>query len=864
MSSFVPWQAQGKVLDLHPCKIAEPINLASANSPTITYEMKSSPKNISTMQKETIQLIMQSFIKRNAFLLGDATGVGKGRVIAGLISEVFASNNSVNVLWLSVNSRLKQDAINELSKVGLENAIDSFVVFGTYKSINNLRLLREYIYFLQNSGTLNLLILDECHYIRNPNGKTSMNITYLLDQINTNILYSSATAISQPNHLQYLKHLGIYGSGETCFRTFDELSNALKIHGSDLMEMISIDMKSRGAYVARQLSFENVIIEEYKVVLTKYQEAIYDLCVTSLQTIHGKTHQHFFHRLITAFKVDEVIKLTEKELNAGNSVIISLMYTSEAASQRFIRSNNYNSFVGEEISELSEILHNLPQNALDQLIFHFGDRIAELTGRSKRIVRRNGNLELETNLSLVKQIEEFKDGKKDIAVLSRAGGVGLNLNDSKNKGRTHILLELPWSVEDLLQQMGRSYRTSNINPPKYILVTTNIPSEMRFLSAIVTKLKSFGALVKADRNTCLPFLKAPKWNASARRKLELFLAVANAAMENENLTPMRYHTALFASNCTPYDNELKVRTTLISNLRQHNIGYRRQNTVSAAYTLFPHELTMLFSKWHVSKHKWFPEVFRQRVIALLMCANAFETQNTLGILPKDLLFEIIQHMCDINLENTKKIARSFRFHDLQDLAKINTDVILNKMLGMRLSIQQHIFDIMENISEPEKSQNVSCLLKYASDRVGNVNANVVNVEATQIQGIDGIIVTLEYKKKEVSEPEFGCVFWCDKNKRICWTNANKIVFSDGRIVNIQCTAEIMLNKGFVLSSRHDWDEAVLRINTNTQKRCNRAQTQFKLVTKNAFSVWESSHKRIFRIPKNKYLPFGSIGILMNL
>ena len=85
-----------------------------------------------------------------------------------------------------------------------------------------------------------------------------------------------------------------------------------------------------------------------------------------------------------------------------------------------------------------------------------------------------------------------------------------------------MILELPWSAEELLQQMGRTHRSDSAQAPKYILVTTNVPSELRFASSIVHKLQTFGALVKGDRTSCnFAFVRVPNWTIHDKRSISL-------------------------------------------------------------------------------------------------------------------------------------------------------------------------------------------------------------------------------------------------------------------------------------------------------------------------------------------------------
>lgn len=172
----------------------------------------------------------------------------------------------------------------------------------------------------------------------------------------------------------------------------------------------------------------------------------------------------------------------------------------------------------EALRQLDEL--TVPASPLDTLIDALGGTaaVAEMTGRASRIARKDstiGPLRYEQRLdnskagsscdSLnVRERRAFMDGKKSIAIISDAASTGVSLHAANgtpaaHKRRVHITLELAWSADKTIQQLGRSHRANQASAPKYKLVTTDLAGENRFAAAVAKRLSSLGALTKGDR-----------------------------------------------------------------------------------------------------------------------------------------------------------------------------------------------------------------------------------------------------------------------------------------------------------------------------------------------------------------------------
>lgn len=165
----------------------------------------------------------------------------------------------------------------------------------------------------------------------------------------------------------------------------------------------------------------------------------------------------------------------------------------------------------------------LPPNFLDAMIDELGgpDCVAELTGRSGRIVRRGAKLIYESRGSTTSKrgssisgdgdvigvnIAEknlFMSGDKFVAIISDAASTGISLhacNGVQNqRRRIHITIELPWSADKAIQQLGRTHRSNQRCGPIYVMCSTNIGGERRFVAAVARRLQSLGALTRGDR-----------------------------------------------------------------------------------------------------------------------------------------------------------------------------------------------------------------------------------------------------------------------------------------------------------------------------------------------------------------------------
>jgi hypothetical protein len=159
---------------------------------------------------------------------------------------------------------------------------------------------------------------------------------------------------------------------------------------------------------------------------------------------------------------------------------------------------------------LAEIdVMGLPTNPLDLIIDSVGgpNGVAEMTGRLSRVLRdEKGVLRHHTRTAADRNILErdaFQRGEKHIAIISEAASAGISLHADRRVGnqrrRVHITLELPWSADKAVQQLGRTHRSNQSSAPEYYLLISPQGGERRFAAAVAKRLESLGALTQGDR-----------------------------------------------------------------------------------------------------------------------------------------------------------------------------------------------------------------------------------------------------------------------------------------------------------------------------------------------------------------------------
>ncbi|MRX36911.1 strawberry notch family protein [Aminobacter sp. MDW-2] len=567
---------------------------------------------------------------RRGWFLGDGTGCGKGRQVAGIILDNWLQGRR-RAIWISKSDKLLEDAQRDWSALGQERLLvqplsryrqgtpirlAEGILFTTYATLRSQERDGKKSRIAQiidwvGKGFDGVIVFDEAHAMANAaggksergdvapsqQGRAGLRIQHALPD--ARIVYVSATGATAVENLAYAQRLGIWGSEDFPFANRAEFVSAIEDGGVAAMEVLARDLKSLGLYTSRSLSYDGVEYDLLEHELTEEQIRIYNAYADAFQVIHNNltaaleaanitsetgtlnrnakaaarsafesTKQRFFSHLITSMMTPTLISAIEQDRADGRSSVVQIVSTGEALMERRLaeiptaewsdlhvdvtpreyvggylmhsfptqlfeeysdaEGNVYSRPVHDEDGnpvlcreavrrrdEMVEKLAILPpvSSALDQILHHFGtDIVAEVTGRSRRIVRKTGRdgidrlaVENRPGSANLAETQSFMDDDKSVLIFSDAGGTGrsyhADLGARNQRLRKHYLLEAGWRADNAIQGLGRTHRTNQAQPPLFRPMAANVKAGKRFLSTIARRLDTLGAITRGQRQT---------------------------------------------------------------------------------------------------------------------------------------------------------------------------------------------------------------------------------------------------------------------------------------------------------------------------------------------------------------------------
>ena len=487
---------------------------------------------------------------RQGFFVGDGTGVGKGRTSAAILLDnilqgrrraLWVSENR-NLMrdavrdWRALGG--PADFVFDLGacKGPIQQA--EGICFASYDTLKGkprerdgvetgIDRLEQVVAWLSGGGEEadfeGVIIYDESHNasaaldtaggrgIRKASQR-ALAVVDLQDRLpNARIVYASATGATEVSNLAYAARLGLWGRG-TPFPTVEAFVEKVSAGGIAAMELVAKDLKAMGLTLARSVSYDGVDYRTLVHDLEPHQAQTYDRCAQAWQVVLRNiqsalevtkadkcgraraaaysqfwgAHQRFFLHVLVAMSAPSLIRDMEARLAAGESCVVQLVSTMEAATERayakavkngddlrdldvtprdqllqFVEASFpttlYEEYLDDEGRVRSRPVKNaagdfvqspeavaarnrlmlevgavsVPHGVLDQVVVHFGpDAVAEVTGRGRRFVTKTVDgieqvvEERRTRRTCNAEADEFMAGKRRVLVFSQAGGTG--------------------------------------------------------------------------------------------------------------------------------------------------------------------------------------------------------------------------------------------------------------------------------------------------------------------------------------------------------------------------------------------------------------------------------------------------------
>ena len=337
-TNFEPYAPEGATMkgsQEHPTPLVQSAAMSAVTLPATDYQPKLPAKVVKSGALSAAQLEVVTYAgtahskfipgqdgqdTRAGFFVGDSTGVGKAREIAGIIYDNWNQGRKKSV-WLSKSNDLFGDARDQLAavvgdeipifpinKVKLDKSLTqpegiAFVSYGQLRkgietvlsperrqeggpvSVQPTRFaqLKEWL----GDDFDGVIAFDESHMMRNATDQkgnrgtkkasdtAKAGIALQREFPKARILYVSATGATEVDNLAYAERLGLWGEG-TQFADQTSFTAGIQAGGLAAMEIVARDMKAQGNYIARSLSYEGVQFSRIEHTLTPEQRDMYD------------------------------------------------------------------------------------------------------------------------------------------------------------------------------------------------------------------------------------------------------------------------------------------------------------------------------------------------------------------------------------------------------------------------------------------------------------------------------------------------------------------------------------------------------------------------------------------------------------
>lgn len=509
-STYSPSKVHIKGAKKHPAKLVESAAMGAVLPPDPTYT-PALPARIakegilSDAQLENVVYAGQAHSqtlpdgRRRGYFIGDGTGVGKGRQLAGIIMDNYLQGRT-KAVWVSEKTGLVNDARRDWSDLGgNKDAILDFskyklgqpiadkqgVMFTTYDTLKMAKGGKSRIDDLKAwlGGDFDgVIAFDEAHNmggfisVKGKRGKTKpaakaiAGVDLQKAFPNARIVYASATGATDITQYGYLDRLGLWGKG-TAFNDVNDFISKISDGGLAAMELVARDMKAMGVYMARSISYDDVKYDTLQHDLTPMQTEIYNTMSRAWQKVlqnmnkalevtgqskdgmaRGRavgafysTQQRFYNQIITSMAMPSVIEDMRRELAAGRSCVLQLTNTNAAQADRALAKNEAagGSLDDLDLTPSDTLIQMLEKSFPVELYEEYTDEDGK--ERSRPVLDKDGKPVLDKKAvqmrdNLIAELQQMKVPDGPLEMLLDAFGAD---NVAEVTGRTRRVVEKP-------------------------------------------------------------------------------------------------------------------------------------------------------------------------------------------------------------------------------------------------------------------------------------------------------------------------------------------------------------------------------------------------------------------------------------
>lgn len=413
---------------------------------------------------------------RNGFVIGDGTGVGKGRCVAAIIADNVAHGRT-RAVWFSANANLIDDAVRDWTDIGEDpKAIVAWqktsftdtltvpehtILFGTYALARHQKRIgvdpdTNAILYQRRLDQLvaalgpdfdGVIVFDEAGELENgdPHFKDSEGYTSrkaslqgrvaieLQERLpDARVLYVSATAAQRIDALAYSPRLQLWGDG-TAFPTKRHFLTTMVDGGTAALEVICRDLKAQGKLCARSLSYEGVQYERLTHELDDVQIDQWNAYTSAWRMIE--------HSFLDEFLAQNLLKKDEgafEYMAPRGNALRGIRSGLESAKQRFFSQAlmslewpTVQAYIGEELARDRAVCIQLTHTNQAQLERALDD-MDESQTLDDIVVSHKGAIKdfIEKSYPVNKYYVTVKDEKRCIEVSHDADGAPIVLPDA--------------------------------------------------------------------------------------------------------------------------------------------------------------------------------------------------------------------------------------------------------------------------------------------------------------------------------------------------------------------------------------------------------------------------------------------------